>query len=282
MARAQRNRSHLGALLLGAGVALFAGASSGCASSEDDELAGAREVSWQRPEGEELEQPEAPSIEPQVIRTQPKPVTPPWKGQQVRALASDPKAAAEVRRALATLEGDPEVELARRRARERRRGGRRLARQAAREALSRIEAGELRRRRALEASLDARRTPHHAEVRVRVFVASARDQARGRPTSEVYHVVRALAESARMRLRACRQLEQEAAREVERSRRFAQASLEQGIPVPGCQRDLREAFRRHTEILLILEEAKDEARYAQEAAARVDFWEGADLREARR
>ena len=38
MARAQRNRSHLGALLLGAGVALFAGASSGCASSEDDEL----------------------------------------------------------------------------------------------------------------------------------------------------------------------------------------------------------------------------------------------------
>ncbi|HBP19457.1 MAG TPA: hypothetical protein DEA08_16920, partial [Planctomycetes bacterium] len=116
--------------------------------------------------------------------------------------------------------------------------------------------------------------PHHAELRVRVYLDCARDQARGRPTSEVFHVARALAESARMRLRACRQLEQEAAREVDRTRRFAQASLEQGIPVPGCQRDLREALKRHTEILLILEEAKDEARYAQEAASRVDFWDG--------
>jgi len=278
MAHGRSSGSSLaGALLAGALASLL-----GCAASDEEGMAGAREVSWQRPEGEELEQPEAPSIEPQVIRTQPKPVTPPWKGQRVRALASDPQAAAKVRQALASLEGDPEVELARRRARERRRGGRRLAREAARDALSRIEAGELRRRRALEADLAARRSDHHAELRVRVYLTSARDQARGRPTSEVFHVVRALAESARMRLRACRQLEQEAAREVDRSRRFAQASLEQGIPVPGCQRDLREALRRHTEILLILEEAKDEAGYAQEAASRVDFWDGADQRSARR
>lgn len=278
MARGRSSGSPLaGALLAGALASLL-----GCASSEDEGLAGAREVSWQRPEGEELEQPEAPSIEPQVIRTQPKPVTPPWKGQRVRALASDPKAAAKVRQALASLEGDPEVELTRRRARERRRSGRRLAREAARDALDRIEAGELRRRRALEEDLAARRTPHHSELRVRVYLNSAREQTRGRPTSEAYHVARSLAESARMRLRACRQLEQEAAREVDRSRRFAQASLEQGIPVPGCQRDLREALRSHTEILLILEEAKDEASYAQEAAGRVDFWEGADQRSARR
>ncbi|HBP19458.1 MAG TPA: hypothetical protein DEA08_16925, partial [Planctomycetes bacterium] len=118
MARGRSSGSLLGgALLAGALASLL-----GCAASEEEGIAGAREVSWQRPEGEELEQPEAPSIEPQAIRTQPKPVTPPWKGQQVRALASDPKAAAEVRRALSSLEGDPEVELARRRAAERRRG----------------------------------------------------------------------------------------------------------------------------------------------------------------
>ncbi|MGE0709856.1 MAG: hypothetical protein AB7N76_24990 [Planctomycetota bacterium] len=243
---------------------------AGCASSEEEGRPVAREVSWRAEPGEEAARPpEAAPVKPREVRTQPAAPRQPWKGERVRALGVDHEAAARVDAALAKLEGDPAARRAAdRRARSRDAADAASARARAQGSLERLEAAEAERSAELLREARARRTDHHAEVRVRVFLGLARERAGTSHGAALLREARALAEQAARRARACRELMAEAEAELGRARRFAQAALEHGVPSLEARRDLIQALRRRSGILVIADEAEAEAGYAREAAER--------------
>jgi hypothetical protein len=241
----------------------------GCSSS--DEQPQAREVTWQRPPSEPAEEaPDAPTLRPSKFNTGTKQARPPWKGERVRALQMDHEAAAEVERSRAQSEGNPRARAAQRRAKERRKRVLARARKRASRTINQLELAEAERRKRLEERAAELRTDHYVEVRVRVYLQHARARSASSHGASVLREAQTLAEAVRRRALACGELAREAAREADRTKRFAVAALEQGVPVPGLRADLRQALRQSTEIALIHAQAEAEVDYAQEAAQRAD------------